>query len=126
LTSWDDKIESFMDLDFVGWNSYNADPITRVAVDTAKRIAGIFEGAGIPVGDVMATAMGGVEIDLLHDGKWHGSLEVDSDGEIVALTSSRGDSPGINCWDVLLDNETIKDSALRVKAFLDNEKGAAR
>jgi hypothetical protein len=112
------KLEAFRGLR-PGWDSYNAEPPTELAISNARRILHLLWSAGAmgPV-TISPSVEGGVGIIFSGHGKKYADLECFNDGEILALTSEGTLEPVV--WTVKEEGGSLRAAIEKIRRFLDD------
>ena len=96
-----------------GWNTYEAEPPSALALRTSLRILRALYSMDHLPDRVLPLADGGVAL-VYSRGSLYASFECFNDGEVTAGTSNRSDDH--EAWDV--EPGGVADSAKRISAFL--------
>ncbi len=111
----------------VGWDSYDAEPPSELALHTTNLILDKLQAAGLSPHSVIPTVEGGVGIVFIN-GTEYADIECFNDGEILAGIPNNGKD---FVWEVAIPklHETIQkirnldETIEKIRNFVDTERG---
>jgi hypothetical protein len=111
-------LDSFRGL-ATGWDSYEAEPPSDVALENARRILNVLWESDLGERIRLSPSVeGGVSIVFKTPDKRYADIECFNDGEILAITSKPASEPVV--WPVNLATGEIRDTLGRISNFLND------
>lgn len=113
-----EKLESFRTL-LPGWDSYNAEPPSELAISNARRIIHLLWSIGntVPV-RISPSVEGGVGIIFSGPKEKYADLECFNDGEILAITSEGSLEPRV--WSVGAEGGSLRVTLEQIRSFFES------
>lgn len=113
-----EKLESFRALQR-GWDSYNAEPPSDLAINNARRILHLVWSQSVPVPVRLSPSVeGGVGVVFTSAKGKYADLECFNDGEILAVTTEGAGEPIV--WSVGEGGGNLMSTLEKIKSFLEH------
>ena len=101
-----------------GWDSYDAEPPSELAIANAKRVLHVIwsVGLGLPIKTIAPSVEGGVGIVFAGSEQRYADIECFNDGEILGIISEGVSDPSV--WTVGEESGMLRQAIEKISAFL--------